>query len=242
MIVNRTNKGWDIIFQRNHALLAGNIAYLIAPRYHPPRWVETLCAIMEHDDGQQDWSISSRVSDKGEPLDFTAYECDLSQAKKVVAESFYKSKWIHLLVSIHTHSLYADIKNKSIELQNFLKEQEVKQKELTQELHLTKTEVDTYYAFLRWCDELSLQLCRRSSNNEVGTSPVGSLNRQEENQLIISSTGQYTIDPWVFSHKEVKLYAEVYEIEQEKFSSDQVLKKYIEATIPYRKEWKLNYK
>ncbi|UII20161.1 DUF3891 family protein [Fulvivirga ligni] len=237
MIVNRKKHGWDIIFQRNHALLAGLVANEVQPAFRPPRWIETLCAILEHDDGQKDWNISTRLSEQGEPLDFTAYDCDLSQAKEVVKESFYKSRWINLLVSMHTSSLYSSVQDKSEDLKRFLTEQEDIQKKIKAELNLSEEQAKDYYSFLRWCDEFSLKLCR--SDWERGDHLSLPSLADKNCNLIIAKNGDLTLEPWIFKEKEITVFAEVYELKKESFSSDEELKVAIEKTEPIRREWKI---
>ena len=52
MIVNQVEQGWDIVFQRAHAILAAQIALGWKVSERPEPWTELVAAIADHDDGQ----------------------------------------------------------------------------------------------------------------------------------------------------------------------------------------------
>mgnify|MGYP000754117155 CR=1 FL=1 len=54
MIVNAVEKGWEIIYHRGHALLAAELAAHWRAADRPERWIETLAAIMQHDDMERE--------------------------------------------------------------------------------------------------------------------------------------------------------------------------------------------
>ncbi len=237
MIVNSLENGWEIIFQRNHALLAGAIANEIQHKYRPPYWAETLSAIFEHDDGQTDWNEGSHITAAGRPLDFTMFELDLKQAQRVVKEARHKSRWITLLVSMHTTSLYSPLKNKSAELKQFLKEQTQLQKWLRHAFSLNKQEAERYYRFLRWCDECSLILCQNRLLNNQQKIEIGNLSNEKPNFIALAGDQVVQVTPWCFQAPSFKVSAEVYKIKTLIFPSSEALKKEIEATEPEIRTW-----
>ena len=237
MIVNAQENGWEIIFQRNHALLAGAIACEIHPDFRPPHWVETLSAIIEHDDGQTDWSEHPHISDTGRPIDFTMYEFDIEQAKRVINEAKYKSQWITLLVSMHVTSLYTPVASKSAELRQLLKDQVQLQKQLLKTFSLKEEEMNTYYRFLRWCDECSLILCQNRLTNKMQKIEIGSLHGKKTNFIQRTKEDTVQVAPWCFTSGSFKVSAEVYKINQLTFASSQELKKMIEGVQPEIRYW-----
>ena len=52
MIVRKSSEGFHIIYQAAHGLLAGKIAQELKHKFRPPYWLETLVAVIEHDDQQ----------------------------------------------------------------------------------------------------------------------------------------------------------------------------------------------
>jgi hypothetical protein len=55
MIVKKSSEGLHIIWQSTHGLLAGKIAEQLKIKLRPKLWLETLVAIVEHDDQQLDF-------------------------------------------------------------------------------------------------------------------------------------------------------------------------------------------
>ncbi len=237
MIVNSLENGWEIIFQRNHALLAGAIAQEIQHKYRPPYWIEMLSAILEHDDGQTDWNENSHITDAGRPLDFTLFELNLAQAERVVKEAKHKSRWITLLVSMHVTALYGNLQNKSVELERFLKDQVQLQKELRRSFSVKKETMENYYSFLRWCDECSLILCQNRLRNIEQKMEIGSLYNEKTNYIQHLGDHIVQVTPWCFESNNFKVSAEVYRLEKLKFASTKELKSNIEATQPDIRCW-----
>ena len=70
MIVTQTDTGWQIINQQAHGLLAVQIALHWQVDKRPVHWVETLIALTEHDDGQDNWEGRNHLTTAGAPLHF----------------------------------------------------------------------------------------------------------------------------------------------------------------------------
>jgi hypothetical protein len=238
MIVRERPSGVSIIFQRNHALLAGELAMAIHENYRPPRWTETLTAIVEHDDGQRDWQYKNHLSEEGRPLDFTEYSYDLQQAKRVVTEASHKSQWITMMVSMHVSALYSEVENQSPALRQFLEEQKNLQAKLGKRLQLGEDRRWHYYQFLRWCDECSLILCQGRYEKNQGKVKIGKLGvGLPLSHLYHYQTGEMSVEPWCFARDEFEVTAEIFSLKQKTFNSDQELKKKIEETVPEQRVW-----
>lgn len=237
MIVNKTAGGCEIIFQRAHALLAGKIASEVANKWLPQGpWLEILAAIIEHDDGQQKWSEKKFLNLTGYPEDFTAQNIDLVQARKAVDSARYKSRWMALLISMHTSSLYASF-NDHREVYQFLTDQKKLQQTLITELGLPKAQAIDAYRFLRWCDELSLLLCKDHaakwpSKQLIGELPLGT-------PRYITYGDSLSISPWCFANEEVTFDVECYEIKKTSFNDEEELRLYVENMTAQVKTWKL---
>ncbi|MFA0961181.1 DUF3891 family protein [Roseivirga sp. BDSF3-8] len=239
MIVNMKEKGWEIIFQRAHGLLAAKLADKIREELWPPPQyrVDTLAAIAEHDDGQPGWEGKNHISDTGAPLNFTFHGVDLKQARKVVQNGIYKSKWIALLTSMHTSSLYAPFADRE-EVATFLNEQEAHQKKLRHYLSISKEEVEKHYKLMRWCDEFSLILCqdripKGGKKLEIGKLPDGT------SRWVYAKESLLVVTPWCFEEKEVEVYTEARGLEKLSFRDDKELLAAIRAEKPYYKKWTL---
>lgn len=238
MIVRKIYQGYEIIFQRNHALLAGALARELKGALRPPHWTETLSAILEHDDGQTDWSDAEWITDEGHPIDFSERGFDLAQAQRVTNESSYKSTWVQLLISMHATSLCQASENQTPEMLQFVTEQKDIQRKLRKLHSLRKTEVEGYYRFLRWCDECSLILCKGAiDQNKRRPMTIGEITSRTTVQMARTSDGFLTITPWCFHNEFFTVSAELFRMKQTCFQSTEELKNHIANTRPTTKTW-----
>ncbi|RZK60343.1 MAG: DUF3891 family protein, partial [Pedobacter sp.] len=65
MIVQYDEKGWHIVTQRSHGLLAGQICARWKVTDQPEKWVETLIATAEHDDVYNEFERSPLIDENG---------------------------------------------------------------------------------------------------------------------------------------------------------------------------------
>lgn len=234
MIVNTTNRGWEIISQYAHGLLAGRIAAQLHPKYRPKQWVETLTAIIEHDDKQIDLDSQSCLSEAGVPLDFTLSKPGpqsevVERAKGLMELAMNKSRWIALFISCHLDFLY-DRGAVGKEMESFLKKQETFRKQALKVFGITEKQLTEYYQIVRFCDRLSLILCKnevpaQGRKLEINTSISNEtffIRRDEKERLVI--------DPWCFKEKEFELSVEKRHLEQPTFPSAKALKKALDET------------
>jgi hypothetical protein len=220
MIVNKMAAGgWEIIFQRHHALLAARLLSHLQSALIPDSVDHTamLTAIAEHDDGQRDWQEGAFINDDGEPMDFTQYDYDLKHARKAVTEASYKSRYITLIISRHITELYSHAPNASDELKNYLSQQKIKQKSMLSMLKLSPAEFDRHYQLLRWCDELSLALCNNRSSYQLPALEVNGAKYQ------LSKKNVFHLQPWPFREDRLSLPIEMYRLSKEKFADNQDL-------------------
>lgn len=230
MIVNETAYGWDIFFQRAHSLLAGKIAFALQKDLFAfkDKYFETINAIAEHDNGQSEWKVHAHLNQKGEPIDFKDKGVDLKQAYKTVNDSKYKSLWQALLTSMHTHSLYVPYQNECPDIEKFIQEQEEFQERLFNTLGVEKALVQQEYDLFRFCDELSLALCKNSLNEE--STKIGIIQGVTYHASIVKDF--ISIQPWCFENNYLKIVTETYPVQKKKFKTDKALWKEIENTTP----------
>ncbi|WP_296618844.1 DUF3891 family protein [Marivirga sp.] len=242
MIVNTTNKGWEIISQYAHGLLAGRIASQIHPQFRPKQWVETLTAIIEHDDKQIDLDIQSCLSDAGLPMDFSLSKSEpqssvVKRARGLMELAMNKSRWIALLISCHLDFLYN--KNEvGKEMQAFLREGAKFRKRTLKKFEITEEKLNEYYQILRFSDRLSLILCkdevpekgRRLEVNKSINNKTFSVSKDEKNRL--------NIDPWCFKDKSFDFSVETRYVEQATFASGAALQSAINKTEVSLKDFK----
>lgn len=241
MIVNNIEAGWEVIYHYAHGLLAGQIAHHLQPELRADRWVETLTAIIEHDDQQLDFSEKVYTSPLGAPRDFTQEERSagyrLEHARRVIEAAQRKSGWVAMLISQHIDFLYADIAKENPDFDRFLREQHEVRKVIRRRYGINQQQATAIYEILRFCDRCSLILCQ----NEVP-----SLGRQLEiNQSIgeqrffirQNEAGSLEVTPWCFADDAFTVSIEVRKLDQLAFEDDEELQQALaEATVEL-KEW-----
>lgn len=119
MIVLSHQKGWKIISQRSHGLLAAMLAYQYDIDLPNEIIVPALIAIAEHDDGIQETTQATNLTEAGAPRHFmvndNSKKGNLIQQLNVIEISSAKSQLNALLTSLHLKFLYGGQKDHSEE-------------------------------------------------------------------------------------------------------------------------------
>ena len=224
MIVTSHEKGWKIINQRSHGLLAAMIAYQYAIDLPNEIIVPVLIAIAEHDDGAAETLQDKNLTEMGAPRDFTVGNKDkktnVKQKSSVMEIATSKSQLNALLTSMHINFIFEDFnKGQDKALNYFLKEQEKNRKEILKHLDIDKKYADRLYRFVEWCDAFSLLICMNQiqpegRKMEISESPDGDMN-----QTFYKAENTIAVEPWVFKNDNFKVFYEYKIIEQLKFNS-----------------------
>lgn len=222
MIVKATSEGWEIIHQQAHGLLAFQLAARWHPNKRPVYWVETLTALLEHDDGQEPYSGTNHLNKVGAPFQFKAYS--MEQCHRMIDIALHKSRWTALMVSLHASFLYEPKRGEDQKMALFLDEQRANQKKWRSVYKITQKEVDYAYKLLQWCDALSLILCNQQippegRQLEISRGPDNKpyfIRQRPDNQTI-------SVDPWPFEEAKFGVHIEVYHVNQILFKNDNEL-------------------
>lgn len=225
MICNRTEKGWEVIYQRAHALLAVQLIQHWQEAERPARWAGTLGAVLEHDNGWQEWEPGDRLTPVNTPRDFTETPvADLvAQSERAITRAWHQSVWEGLLVSRHVEHLYEDLRRDEPAIDALLSEQTQQRQRWRRQLGIKKPEVDGAYALLLLGDTFSLVLCQHKipfdgRALEVGTGPDGtrySLVQREEGVLVVS--------PWPYTVPRFEVEVDTYALDRLTFADEDAL-------------------
>jgi hypothetical protein len=232
MIVRHHTNGWKIVSHYTHALLAGKFAHHLKKEFQSSHWLETLTAIINHDDVMVDFDATNYLTSVGTPRDFTmdeGYERDaIEHAKRLYKETEQKSKWIAMLIARHLNFLYGDDDTK--EMKDFLAEVIEKCKVQRKLYSINKKKEDDLYNILRFCDRLSLIIC----GEEVPvTGRMLEINTSIENKtyaIKLNEDATYQISPWIFEDEEFEIDFEYKILDQAKFESNKELEKVLYST------------
>lgn len=223
MIVTQTDRGWQIINQQAHGLLAVQIALHWQTDKRPAHWPEILVALTEHDDGQDPWTGRNHLTTAGAPLHFQILQYSVEQCKRMIEIGLQKSRWNALMMSMHTSFLYEPQRGTDPAMDEFLDQQVDNQKKWRRQYKATKTEVNYGYGFLQWCDALSLVLCLGQvppdeRRLEVSVGPDG------VSYFIFQRTDDsLSLDPWPFDKPELTVHVETFRLNRLVFEDDKDL-------------------
>jgi hypothetical protein len=224
MIVNPTTTGWEVIYQRAHALLAGELASHWRVDQRPERWFETLAAITQHDDGGREWIGDNHLTDAGAPLDFRLSTFALIQPRQVATDARYQGRWVAMLISMHMNFLYESHRGESDEVDAWLDEQLAWQKRWREELGISKKDAEAAYALVQFCDRLSLILCGRGLPVSERSLEIAKGVDGERHDIMQREDGTLVITPWPFEDKQFAVHAEATYLDRLQFDGDEDLR------------------
>lgn len=243
MIVNITKDGLHIIYHAAHGLLAGKIANFILEKYRPSPWFETLVAVTEHDDRQLNFSEKNYLSDLGMPTDFTEENETVNQVikrmRRVINHTNSKSSWSRLLVSYHLEFLYGELRHKSKRINVFFSKEEAQRSNILQLYSSTEAQAKRDYQFLRFCDRLSLILCKDETPDLGRTIEINTSINNIKFLIKKAEEEQLTIEPWIFNENSFELSVEERYIKTTHFQSSTDFEQTLMHTKPTLKKWLL---
>jgi Protein of unknown function (DUF3891) len=237
MIVNALADGWQIIYHRAHALLAAQLAGQWQRKDAPPRFYETIAAISHHDDLEKEWE-EDNLNSVGTPRDFTMdTETSYELLQKHLENALYRSRWVALLNSMHLCQLNKDAKGKSVEADRFLKQQLDNQKQCRKELKITIADAKKAYAFMQWCDRLSLILCQHELPDDERALEISKAHDGKRYDVVQYSNDLVTVTPWCFEDDHFTVNVEASTLAQVKFEDNLSLTKALQQAPRTILEW-----
>ena len=240
MICNRTETGWEIIYQRAHALLAAQLIVYWKPEERPDRWMATLSATAEHDNGWQEWEPGQRLTALHIPRDFSETPAaDLvAQSERALRRAWHQSLWSGLLVSHHISRLYEPMRGTHKPLDALLDRQPDQRATWRRALGVKKDDVERAYALLWWADTFSLVLCQHklpedSRGLEIGDGPDGTtyIARRGTDEVV-------TVEPWPYACDAFDAELDTHHLEQLTFENDDDLADALEAATADTRRWR----
>ena len=237
MIVTQTDVGWQLINQPAHGLLAVQLALHWQAGKRPTHWVETLIALTEHDDGQEAWEGRNHLTTAGAPLHFQIPEFSVEQCRNMIEIGLQKSRWNALMLSMHTSFLYESKRDTNKALDAFLDQQRSNQTKWRKQSEATKADADYAYAFVQWCDAMSLVLCLdqippEERRLEVSLGPDGI-----PYFIYQRSDSSIGLEPWPFETSALQVHVETFQLTQLAFANDKELYNAMQDAPIAVKEW-----
>jgi len=216
MITQYTGNGWEVITQRAHGLLAGQICARWNLNDQPERWTETLIATAEHDDVFNEFERSPLVDQNGAPINFKETRFDLEASTQLIDMALTKSRFIALLLNRHIRFTHGQ----DPAAKKFVATLKKQEKIWLREAQVKKEEVDRAYELLEFCDAFSLLICQsqippEGRRIEISCGPDGTpYSLFQQHDVII-------VEPWPFSAKKFEVRFEKRIIAKLKFRNDE---------------------
>lgn len=241
MIVNATVSGWEIIYHRAHALLAAQVGGQWRHQDSPIRLYETLAAISHHDDLEKEWE-EDILTEAGTPKDFTLTsnadpDAGVDKLAKLAKNALYRGRWVALLISMHISRLNEPQRGKSLKRDKLLDEQLENQQRWRKELGIEKEEVDAAYAFMQWCDRLSLILCQQQLPADERFLEISKGSDGQRYDIMQGRDRLVTVKPWPFQKEKFTVNVEACELLQVKFESNAELSQALQKAPIKVLEW-----
>lgn len=237
VIVHPTQTGWEVIYHRAHALLAAQLAGQWRRKKSPMRLYETIAAISHHDDLEREWE-EDNLTESGAPMDFTLNQTtSVEQLINLVKGARYRGRWVALLISRHISRLNEVKRGQSAELDEFLDQQRERQQQWQQELGIDPEDVDSAYAFMQWCDRLSLILCQRELPADERALEISKGPDGQRYDILQRGDELLTVTPWPFQDDKFTVNVEACELHQLKFASPHELSTALQTAPIKVLEW-----
>jgi len=237
MIVNAVEKGWEIIYHRGHALLAAELAAHWRAADRPERWIETLAAIMQHDDMEREREAEDHLTPIGTPRDFTMGRLTLDGPTEITDVSQYRGRWVAMLSSMHMSFLFEPQRGTRADLDAFLDAQQEAQKQWRRALKVKKGEAENAYALMQWADRLSLILCQRQLPTreralEISEGPDG-----VRYDVMQRNDGSISVTPWPFDCDQFTVRAEASYLSEPTFASNKAFQQALKTAPIKELSW-----
>lgn len=239
MIANYKENGWQVITQRAHGVLAAQLAMHWHEKDRLARWTETVLAIAEHDDAENELDGEELLTSTGGPLHFSMKKFELAHGQKLSSLTVTKSRYIALLISLHMQFVYGQFAKEDAGAEAFLKEQKELQAKWRKELGLSKEEVVRIYNLLEWCDAFSLLLCKGELQPEKRKLEISTGPDKKMYYLTQITENSLTVEPWPFQQPHFEVRYESRLLSQLQFTSSAEFRKAFLAAPVSETVWTL---
>ena len=220
MICKRLEHGWEVITQRNHALLSAEMLVDWKVENRPAPWSQLLNACAQHDHGWMEEHLDPLLDEKGEPLDFLClpFEVSLEIAGRNLRSAEAQSRWCAILVCRHIEYLFCgkDDQPARDSLAGLVRQRQAWMKELK----VDSGRVEELYELLRWADTFSLLVCCPPSDFTRSLELVA----QGVAYQARGEGTEWTLSPWPYRCSELHLAYETRRLSQDRFTHVEALR------------------
>lgn len=227
MICKRHGEGWEIVCQRNHALLAAEMLADWSETQRPQPWFQLLNACSQHDHGWLETELDELVDESGQPVDFLhmTVEATIAIGHRSLRNAESQSLWCATLVARHLE--YLSTFKKEPAILAFGREVRQSRRRWMAESGLTEAQVEKMYELLCWADTLSLLVCCQPSDF---TRSLVLTAQGREFTACEPQPGVWTVHPWPYRGDRLQLEYEARLLPQSRFDDSQAFRQALSRT------------
>jgi hypothetical protein len=226
------HQGWEILTQRNHALLAAELLAPWPPERRPQPWFQLLNACAQHDHGWLESELDCLVDETGRPIDFLhmTIEASLGVSRRSLQHAEAQSRWCAILVARHLEYLFS-AKDDPATLA-CAAETRSRRQAYMEELGVSRQHVEEMYELLCWADSLSLVLCCQ----DLEFTRMLSLQAQGRDFTVHQlGRDRWSLSPWPYPEARLRLQYEVRVLPQSRFADAKALRQALrQASVEVR--------
>lgn len=231
MIVNYEENGWNIISQRAHGLLAGQICFNWKEKLRPEIWMETVVATIEHDDAFNEFATDeSLLNTNGGPMNFKMRKFEEKKCEQLLQMALSKSSYIALLTSRHIQFLHESSEDQKA--RKYCQNLKKLDKKLIQIASCSEDEIAKAYAILQWCDALSLLICQQLIQPENRKIEISAGPGSQCYMLYTLNENVLTVDPWPFESENFEIHFESKTLSKIEFKSEKEFRDLLINAVP----------
>ncbi|CAM4281604.1 DUF3891 family protein [Zobellia nedashkovskayae] len=224
MLINFLHDGVEVISHPAHGLLAGKIADKIRHKLFVDHWLETMTAIIEHDDEQISHKAKKSISKIGMPMDFaintTPIAKSFEHAKAVFEKVNKKSSWSALILSHHLQFLYEDTAKDHAEFNIFLNDLKSFRATVCERYKVKPDKIAELYKIMIFADRLSLILCQDQVPQLGRELEINTSIDNKKYFIYESAKGNLIVKPWPFKESSFDLSLESRLLSEIKFKDE----------------------
>jgi hypothetical protein len=138
---------------------------------------------------------------------------------------------------MHISRLNEPSRGQGPKLDKFLDEQLKNQQRWRKELGIEKEDVDAAYAFMQWCDRLSLILCQQELPDDERFLEISKGSDGERYDIMQRGDNLVVVKPWPFQNDKFTVNVEACDISQVKFESSTELTQALQEAPIKILEW-----
>lgn len=231
MIVNYLEGFWQIIPQRTHGLLAGQLCGQWEKVEGIDRWFETIIATAEHDDVYNEFeNDDALLNENGGPVHYKMRIFQKSKCEALLKNAQTRSQYVAILTSRHLRFLYESCEEKAA--REYAKKLKQVEDQWISDSGFSQQQIALAYGLLQWCDALSLLICQKLFPPEQRKIEISKGPGDHAYYIYQANDSTLVVEPWPFKEDKFDISFESRSLKQLTFGSVEEFRKLLYKQKP----------